>query len=661
MPIFVNSNIVGLDKKNNQLLNNINTSTYKVLANDKALTLPTKSNPVCTLCAQAQDKYTIKINLGEIVDINSKTLSLFGNNVSNQEGLNPHLWNIVSTYNSVPDSWYTEKQANDVFDGVNIKSYIAGEDIPTMTAIIEGVDGKAYKFDNTNVDSITRYAGVSTFGVLAGENVIAGIGIIGWQGFSPVVGGIYYVGEGGALTTTKPSTEVIFAAAIGKDSEKLNVIDKNIIQQGVKYITYDNLVGLLFRSNELEVGYYCITDFATKYTQPVTNDILTGAIEPLIVLATSSLGSGYADKINSRVYSMTHPDDEIYYELTTDIDIAADKGAIYFRKDKKNNNSTFYDFRVIQYRRYGLAPILWNNATPYSQWNIAAYGGDIYVCKMDNTSIEPTATVNWKDYWRLILPSYSGKYISWTQDNLLLHTLTIPVDNNIYHDYYTFSEGTQNSNIGLCLMRRYNNIIINNVNNDGVCDIGKNCYEGNIDDPIRINLKQDCNTFIFSTKTDIEAQLSTGILIYWDFNSWDYYNHINIENCSLVIAGHQSGLEVSRSKCILLDKNVTRTKIIDCEYIVLSLGSVDNSFDGCGYLNLPANSRFNTMHNFSAATFDMTKGIQYNNFMTNTGENYTLATHVYNQYHCTIQDSSDRHSVLSYLSDSAIVIVLATS
>lgn len=104
-------------------------------------------------------------------------------------------------------------------------------------------------------------------------------------------------------------------------------------------------------SGQLNAGCkYRVTDFRTRHTMLLTQDINTGPTEILIVTALS------ANSLQVTAYSELYPQDLIEYELVnSSSDTAFDRGRITFRRDTRKNISSFEDWRSVKYRR-GLSP-----------------------------------------------------------------------------------------------------------------------------------------------------------------------------------------------------------------------------------------------------------------------------------------------------------------
>ena len=152
-------------------------------------------------------------------------------------------------------------------------------------------------------------------------------------------------------------------------------IDGIDVVETVVETTHAELVALRDAS-ELTVGQkYLITDFAQAYNvfdgggigemgntePPFLIEEQVGTLEPLIVTAISET------ELDKVAMSPLYPKDIIYYSLgllhDTDIGFGDGngnptvnfKGQIYFRHDTVQDNSLWYDFRNVKFRRWGAA------------------------------------------------------------------------------------------------------------------------------------------------------------------------------------------------------------------------------------------------------------------------------------------------------------------
>jgi hypothetical protein len=115
-------------------------------------------------------------------------------------------------------------------------------------------------------------------------------------------------------------------------------------------VTYAQLIALIGGTALIQGDFYLLTDFATKYIIPNTIQVNTGVVEPLILQAAT------IDSLYENAISTLFPKDQITYEVEDSTTAGGDKGRISFRRDTLNNNSTYYDWRNVQFRRWETAP-----------------------------------------------------------------------------------------------------------------------------------------------------------------------------------------------------------------------------------------------------------------------------------------------------------------
>ena len=115
-------------------------------------------------------------------------------------------------------------------------------------------------------------------------------------------------------------------------------------------VTYAELLALIL-SNTLEPGcFYLITDFQTTHIIPNTATLHVGTIEPIIVQALTT------NSIHQEASSTIFPADELFYEVVDSTTSGGTKGRIYYRYDTIKDNTTWYDWRSVIFRRWESAP-----------------------------------------------------------------------------------------------------------------------------------------------------------------------------------------------------------------------------------------------------------------------------------------------------------------
>lgn len=115
-------------------------------------------------------------------------------------------------------------------------------------------------------------------------------------------------------------------------------------------VTYAALTTLIIANGLIKGDFYLISDYATTYNMPNTAVVNTGPIEQLILQASS------VNSLNERAISVSFPQDIISYEVVDSTTQGGTTGRIKYRKDTIKNNSTYYDWRVVKFRRWESAP-----------------------------------------------------------------------------------------------------------------------------------------------------------------------------------------------------------------------------------------------------------------------------------------------------------------
>ena len=115
-------------------------------------------------------------------------------------------------------------------------------------------------------------------------------------------------------------------------------------------LSYSELYDLT-QTSGLTVGQrYIINDYQTIYTQPVSNELLYGPTEPLMVEALT------VNKLKNECYSTLFPQDIVYYDIENNQSMVpgCTKGYIYRRVDTLRNNDIGFDYRNVKFRRWQL-------------------------------------------------------------------------------------------------------------------------------------------------------------------------------------------------------------------------------------------------------------------------------------------------------------------
>jgi len=224
-----------------------------------------------------------------------------------------------------------------------------------------------------------------------------------------------------------------YSADYSADFINRSLIDKEYADNLIKplEVTYAELKNLIDSSSVIVGKYYKITDYATKYVQPITNIVRTESIEALIVKGISDIN------ISNVAYSQDYPEDIIYYDFYNDqtIDGTPRNGWIFRRIDTVRDIDIAHDFSV-RYRR----------------WKITA-----------DSSGYVSYTV--------------GKYLSYKDSNISISGETLTVDSNDYIDCPTLCNLDDLNDVRGGQMK---NIFIGNLDHDYLSNAGYySGYHGN--------------------------------------------------------------------------------------------------------------------------------------------------------------------------------------
>lgn len=133
-------------------------------------------------------------------------------------------------------------------------------------------------------------------------------------------------------------------------------------------VTYAQLVALQ-TGNQLITGQnYLITDFRTRHIIPNTAVVNTGPIEPLIVTASNT------NEISYRAFSTSFKQNILHYEIVDSTTAGGDRGRIYYRYDTQSGVASWYNWRVVLFRRWEDAPgsgiftVLTNNGNAFADF-----------------------------------------------------------------------------------------------------------------------------------------------------------------------------------------------------------------------------------------------------------------------------------------------------
>lgn len=442
----------------------------------------------------------------------------------------------------------------------------------------------------------------------------------------------------------------------------VDIIDNKINNIFLPYsVLYSDIVTLKSTSSLVVGRSYLITDYRTIHVIPNTSDLNTGSIEQIIVTATA------INKLDCIALSTAYPQDLLYYSLENNNAVinGATKGYIYRRIDTVQNNDLPFDFRAVKFRRWQIS-VSTQDATGavgnYTRGAVVKKTSttEVYIKLNNQTAVLFSNTGGWA-----LFPFDNLSYCSPTNSNWeinqVLPTVTVPCS-SLYDDYNMWSD-------------------VNNYNSSVNNSIGTPKQYGAI---LNDDLLKNTNTIIFSPNF-------SGNTIGYGFynnsiNSVFLYNTIDgafINNAVGVFYNNKISFNFE-GNCICSNGgsgflgNIINTgfkyNIIGDYFIENKIGSdFSSNTVGFGFYEntIRGHCTNNTVNsNFSVNTIEsyFHDCIVKNHFVFNVINNYvetidfTNATHVYENYSCTIGKNSSFALFLSYINGSNVQqIVSATA
>ena len=203
-------------------------------------------------------------------------------------------------------------------------------------------------------------------------------------------------------------------------------------------ITYAELTDKIALSALVPGQKYRITDYRTAYNMPYVTptEKIICTTEPLLVTANS------VNTLSMYAYSEAYPQDEIYYNPTSDQVVmpGCDKGYIYRRIDNTYKNDIGFDFRNVKFRRWKVAVTAeYDAGTTYGLCAMVKGASNIvYVSAVaGNVGNALSDTKYWIKFTELNNLYFSCRPTSWSMGGGPL-SLTIPASPSDYVDYTIF-------------------------------------------------------------------------------------------------------------------------------------------------------------------------------------------------------------------------------
>lgn len=216
------------------LLDNLTTlqSGLKVNQATKAGDFINNAPPCPSLVGADGLTHSTKVNT--FVNKNGFPMQIYDKTITDEEALNTHLWEINSQYNEGGDTWVNNKEFSQTFlenTQGNFGTAIAGENISPRNAIRIGTDGKAYNYDQTDVNDANKdkYVGLSLLTAQTGEQVYyANNAFFHWDTATIDAGKTYYIDATSGITSTKPTTGIVKVVGLGVGNNVLLIKEDEV-------------------------------------------------------------------------------------------------------------------------------------------------------------------------------------------------------------------------------------------------------------------------------------------------------------------------------------------------------------------------------------------------------------------------------------------------
>ncbi|AJA42543.1 tail fiber protein (endogenous virus) [Clostridium phage phiCT453A] len=304
-----------------------------------------------------------------------------------------------------------------------------------------------------------------------------------------------------STVTLKVDPTVILAT-----KEDIGILENKIENMKLKYKTYEELKTLV-ENKELVPGQgYLMTDYRTKYEQPISNVIKTLEVEPLLLTAISN------EAFAPVVYSPKHPKDIIYYDIDNNVcedDTTPRTGFITYRELGDTGNKAPQDCRYMTWVRYKPNPYnyyLYDTLVLYEEWSVGETAELNVVYKVGNTlymateeSVPTSATdkdVFFPIYHDINVPLLSGKTV------IISETVSLNMDDNVA-EVLTFGNNCFNNSIEPDEKNRlHENVFISDCSNNV---LGKNCKGNSFgieNTENMLSTKSSNNVFIIKNKAN---------------------------------------------------------------------------------------------------------------------------------------------------------------
>ncbi len=370
---------------------------------------------------------------------------------------------------------------------------------------------------------------------------------------------------------------------IDKFNHNLDIIDQNmakLVSGDVITETYAELV-ILKANNAIKPGQlYLLSDYATKYRQPVSNVIKTSQVEPLIL---QGIGTNQFAEI---AYSPNYPQDIIYYDFNDNIcedGTTLRTGFIERRIDTVKKVDVPHDWRTMLWARYKATAAKWTSGAVTRLNAYQDNAGNLYVCIKSGTPVSQTDsnyfmalgyTVN--DYiWPLAiltgltLGSYADRFTFNQSDDL---TKSTPTNFIISPECVSVKSGAEKRELNVQTLSSNVFVYSDDTNSPSRISIDDGSYNNTFIKNYSLALDPSCYNNVFGagfSRSSIGADANNNII------GNGCHTTTFLTNCNVNVIG---------------DNCINNTLGTANSYIILNSGCSFNTFGSNNYSNTFGNT-----------------------------------------------------------------------
>ncbi|MEI6823490.1 MAG: hypothetical protein WCL51_16280 [Bacteroidota bacterium] len=422
--------------------------------------------------------------------------------------------------------------------------------------------------------------------------------------------------------------------------------------------TYEELTNLL-NENILVPGQYYSFEHITTHVIPLTGNVINNGIPEVLIIKAASGNTFFKEAI-----SQSYLKHEIDYDFGNNIcedNSTPRTGWIYRRKDEFNNEVIGFDFYNVKFRRYQINSEAssvsdFNQDTSYALKAKVLSGGFIYVCiKATNPSI----LISNLSYWLKFCASTDYVCISPSQLNTMLQFYSgyVEFQGNVdlYSDFLflQYTDGTINPTYNHDNLFDLKTLDLVNINTIFQGYIANNIFNGNLRNVSFLNACLTNNNF--QNQRDDLGYSSSMLVIGISMSCNDFEDTVfeNFHSYGGVLFAYNK-IFYAYFAGLNLEGNA---RIVDNNFFV-SQTSVCTFQNNSGIANCEI-SNWEILSNQIIVSKLFQNNKMTSKYLSSSSIDFSLATHVFNVYHCDIAHNTSSVCFLKYVNTDNVQVIVA--